>query len=437
MSEPAISVRGLSKWYRLGVISRHTLIEEAQCLWHRLRRRNPQEHMGPLGRNRSGTGPRAAQIDPKTNLFWALRDVNFEVQPGEVLGIVGANGAGKSTLLKILSRITEPAQGEAFINGRVASLLEVGTGFHPELTGRENVYMNGTLLGMKRLEVTRKLNDIVEFAELMEFIDTPVKRYSSGMYVRLAFAVAAHLDPEILFIDEVLAVGDMSFQRKCLGKIEDIAGTGRTVLFVSHNMSAVNRLCSRVLMIDGGRLACDGSAHDVTTAYLESMSAAPGGRDWHPEEAPRSDNFVLLSVRLVGETGARVKTVAVDTETKLQIRYRTLQPGMAFRCLVRFFAGGTTAFTAVEPRESVRPEAGDYVSSVRIPAHLLAEGDVSVHVHIFYSAGWKMHHVRVKDVLQFQVYDPIDGGSARGDYAGNMAGAVMPRLEWSLTKDSS
>jgi len=249
MSEPAISIHNLSKSYKLGTIGRHTLADEMQYLWHKIRGRDPRHHMMKIGH---------AAAEVKTDkggdgLFWALRDVSFDVQPGEVIGIVGRNGAGKSTLLKLLTRITEPSSGEAVINGRVASLLEVGTGFHPELTGRENVFMNGTILGMKRAEIESKFDEIVAFSEIEKFIDTPVKRYSSGMYVRLAFSIAAHLEPEILLVDEVLAVGDAGFQKKCLGKMSDVASEGRTILFVSHNMAAVQNLCTQcVVLKDGG-----------------------------------------------------------------------------------------------------------------------------------------------------------------------------------------
>ncbi len=220
MSNPAIVVENLSKSYRLGVIGRHTLQDELRFWWHRLRGRNPIDYMGKVGE--IGGRNAAAGSSQEKGLFWALKNISFTVEPGEVVGIIGRNGAGKSTLLKILSRITEPTEGGAVIHGRVGSLLEVGTGFHPELTGRENIYMSGTILGMKRIEIDEKFTDIVNFAEMENFIDTPVKRYSSGMYVRLAFAVAAHLEPEILVIDEVLAVGDLAFQKKCLRKMEDV-----------------------------------------------------------------------------------------------------------------------------------------------------------------------------------------------------------------------
>ena len=251
MTSPAISVQNLSKCYNLGTIGRHTLVDEVQYWWHKARGRDPREYFSKVGH--TATEARKVMAERKgSEQFWALKDVSFDVAPGTVVGIIGRNGAGKSTLLKILTRITEPTSGEAFINGRVASLLEVGTGFHPDLTGRENVYMNGTILGMKKREIATKFDEIVAFSELEQFIDTPVKRYSSGMYVRLAFAVAAHLEPEILLIDEVLAVGDMEFQKKCLGKMNEVANTGRTILFVSHNLAAIRTLCPRTLLLVQG-----------------------------------------------------------------------------------------------------------------------------------------------------------------------------------------
>ncbi|MCO6401121.1 MAG: ABC transporter ATP-binding protein [Verrucomicrobia bacterium] len=269
MSEPAISIRNLSKRYRLGTIGRQTLIDETKYWWHKLRGRDPRQAFEKIGY--SATERRRVEAEQAgSHEFWALRDVSFDVQPGEVIGIIGRNGAGKSTLLKVLSRITEPTAGEVELRGRIGSLLEVGTGFHPELTGRENVFMNGTILGMKEREVARKLDEIVAFAEIEKFIDTPVKRYSSGMYVRLAFAVAAHLEPEILIVDEVLAVGDAEFQSKCLGRMADVSKEGRTILFVSHNMAAIQSLCSRAVLLQGGQCAMVGSVQEATEAYLRT-----------------------------------------------------------------------------------------------------------------------------------------------------------------------
>lgn len=267
MTEPAISVKNLSKRYRLGAISRRTLADEITFYYHKIRGRNASEYMGKV----ASTGNTFPAHQNRLQEFWALRNVSFNIEPGEITGIIGGNGAGKSTLLKILSRITEPTEGEAFINGRVGSLLEVGTGFHPELTGRENIYMSGTIQGMKRSEINERFDQIVEFSEISQFLDTPVKRYSSGMFVRLAFSVAAHLNPEILIIDEVLAVGDAAFQKKCLGKMGDVAREGRTILFVSHNMTAVENLCTRALWLDHGQLRLEGNTDTVVEQYLSAI----------------------------------------------------------------------------------------------------------------------------------------------------------------------
>jgi lipopolysaccharide transport system ATP-binding protein len=297
----AISIEQLSKRYRLGAgkaggyrTLRESVMEGLAASWNRLRR------------SRCAPGRDGASSSEE---LWALKDVSLEVQPGEVLGVIGRNGAGKSTLLKVLSRITSPTSGQIDLCGRVGSLLEVGTGFHPELTGRENVYLNGAILGMGRREVARKFDDIVEFAEVERFLDTPVKRYSSGMYTRLAFAVASHLEPEILIVDEVLAVGDAAFQKKCLGKMGQVSRQGRTVLFVSHNMTAVKSLCTRATLLEGGRVTLDGDVDEVVNRYLEAGSdmARTG---IIPEEAPRYqdvlDEACCRSVRLTDRAGQEV-----------------------------------------------------------------------------------------------------------------------------------
>ena len=251
---PIIELQGISKRYRLGRIGSTSIRDSVERTWNRLRRR-------------SGEG-KVARGD-----FWALRDLSFTIQPGETVGVIGQNGAGKSTLLKILSRITEPTRGEAILRGRPASLLEVGTGFHPDLSGRENIFLNGAILGMRTHEIRKKFDEIVAFSEVEQFIDTPVKRYSSGMYVRLAFAVAAHLEPEILLVDEVLAVGDAAFQKKCLGKMGDVARQGRTVLFVSHNMASILALCERVILLKGGTMLANGPTREIVREYLKSTTA--------------------------------------------------------------------------------------------------------------------------------------------------------------------
>jgi lipopolysaccharide transport system ATP-binding protein len=290
--KPAISVRGLSKRYTLGEGAPYRTLRES--LTGAIR--------APFSRLR-----RAARR--KTTDVWALKDVSFDVRPGEVIGVVGRNGAGKSTLLKMLSRIVAPTEGEVVLRGRVGSLLEVGTGFHPELSGRENIYLNGAILGMGRSEIQRKFDEIVEFSEVEKFLDTPVKRYSSGMYMKLAFAVASHLEPEILLVDEVLAVGDAQFQKKCLGKMGEVSRHGRTVLFVSHNMTAVKSLCTRAVLIAGGTVAADGDVNHVVHRYLDGGTGM-GQTGVIPDDAPRHRDApgeaAFRSVRLTDPAGAEV-----------------------------------------------------------------------------------------------------------------------------------
>lgn len=291
MSEIAIRCQSVGKRYRLGQRERYkalrdTLTDVIYAPFRLVR------SVFQKAERRDGNGD---------SILWALKDVSFEVNRGEVVGIIGRNGAGKSTLLKILSRITKPTEGQVEIHGRVGSLLEVGTGFHPELTGRENIYLNGSILGMKKVEINRKFDEIVAFAEVEDFIDTPVKRYSSGMYVRLAFAVAAHLEPEILVVDEVLAVGDAKFQKKCLGKMGDVAKEGRTVLFVSHNMQAVQSLCRSALLIEGGRIVASGNTKSVVARYLSSISEMGSEIAWPEHSAPGNHEIKLMSLRVSTE----------------------------------------------------------------------------------------------------------------------------------------
>ncbi len=313
MSQPVISVEGLGKRYLIG----HQVRQDT------LRDRISQGARGLLQRWRNPVGGSAAQEE-----FWALRDVSFEIKQGEVVGIIGRNGAGKSTLLKVLSRITEPTAGRIRLQGRVASLLEVGTGFHPELSGRENIFLNGAILGMSRAEIRRKFDEIVAFGDIERFLDTPVKRYSSGMYVRLAFAVAAHLEPEILIIDEVLAVGDAQFQEKCLGKMHEVARAGRTVLFVSHSLPAVRSLCSRALLLSGGRLTLQGPVDTVAAAYLQRVGAADGR---YVRSPPPVRDFAFSSVELIDDNGRPSGTV--DNGRPLTFRLGFTCPGLAGQVL--------------------------------------------------------------------------------------------------------
>ena len=363
VAEVVVRVEGLGKRYRLGGPARppghlrEALADLAAAPFRRLRR---------LG-----------VAAPPAEEFWALRDVSFEVRRGEVLGVLGANGAGKSTLLRILSRVTAPTAGRAELHGRVGSLLEVGTGFHPELTGRENVYLNGTILGMRRREIDRRFDEIVAFAEVERFVDTPVKRFSSGMYVRLAFAVAAHLDTEILVVDEVLAVGDAEFQRRCLGKMGDVARGGRTVLFVSHNMAAVQRLCSRALLLRAGQVTAEGEPRAVVGGYLQ------GREHGSFVAARRTGRPQLLAADLVDDSGARA-THALNTEPlTIRLEYALPGPAPGLDLGIGILAGdGTPVFTtsAGDVGLDLPAGPGEYVARVEVPADALLAGDFHVAV---------------------------------------------------------
>ena len=371
--------------------------------------------------------------------IWALRDVSFSVREGEVLGVIGRNGAGKSTLLKILTRITTPTSGRAVIRGRVGSLLEVGTGFSGELTGRENVFLNGSILGMKRREIQRKLDDIVEFSGIEKFIDTPVKRYSSGMYVRLAFSVAAHLEPEILLVDEVLAVGDAEFQQRCLGRMEDFSGTGRTVLFVSHNMQTINQLCNRAIWIDGGTIVDEGEPSEVITHYLHTSQSSGSHMSWPDDESAPGDDLVrLLSVRATDENGETIETIDVRDAVGIEFRYRVLRAGPAVFAKIRVRdRRGDIAFnamdTAAQARDSSTP--GVYTATGWIPGNLLNEGTATVDVAICSLRAPKLfQRAQRYEVVSFGVVDPGDGDSARGRFTGQLSGTVRPLLEWSVER---
>ena len=368
MNDIVIRVEKLGKRYRIGTAanSYRTLRDGIVDTFSRL----------APGRSSLADRPSAA------NLIWALKDISFDVPRGKVLGIVGRNGAGKSTLLKILSRVTEPTTGQAEIRGRVGSLLEVGTGFHPELTGRENIYLNGAILGMKRTEIERKYDEIVEFSEVAQFIDTPVKRYSSGMYLRLAFAVAAHLEPEILVVDEVLAVGDAEFQRKCMGKMSDVAQAGRTVLFVSHNMSAILRLTEETIVLDKGKLVYQAPTPQAVDYYMAAGFTGAGERLWQPEEIPgEAAPFRPLALRLRDRRGQVADTLRSTEPFSLELDYELAQPITGLRVGVYLLTmRGEYVFTSFDtddPQQfeqyGTRP-AGRYRSRCTVPADLLNEG---------------------------------------------------------------
>lgn len=362
--------------------------------------------------------------------IWALRDVSLEIARGEVVGVIGGNGAGKSTFLKVLSRITEPTTGYGEIHGRVGSLLEVGTGFHPELTGRENVYLNGAILGMRRSEVARKFDQIVAFAEVERFLDTPVKHYSSGMYLRLAFAVAAHLEPEILLVDEVLAVGDVAFQRKCLGKMSDVAKEGRTVLFVSHNMPAVQSLCTRAIWFRNGMVVDDGWPVKLVSKYLQTSCASLAEQVWdNAETAPGNDKVRMRRVAVRREEGALNEPITVRTPFQIEIEYWNLQPSAHLNLsLFLYNEEGIVVFNAgpVDPTWQGGPfPAALFRDTCHVPGDLLNDGFHRVELLVvedLTTAIW-----RQSDVLVFHVQDSAD---LRGAWYGKWAGAVRPALEW-------
>jgi lipopolysaccharide transport system ATP-binding protein len=374
--------------------------------------------------------------------FWALHDINIVIKPGEAVGIIGRNGAGKSTLLKLLSRITEPTSGSIRIRGRVASLLEVGTGFHQELTGRENIFLNGAILGMARVEIKRKFDEIVAFSGVEKFIDTPVKRYSSGMYVRLAFAVAAHLEPEILVVDEVLAVGDAEFQKKCLEKLDDVGHSGRTVLFVSHNMQAITRLCSRCILLNEGRVKLDGASTEVANAYLRSGLTTTAVREWPDITKAPGDNVTrFCAVRVRSERGEAVDIIDIRESVGIELEYEVLEPGYIF--LPHFSVRneeGMHLFVGVDVdpawRGRRRPP-GRYISTGWIPGNLFAEGLMSVQA-VLMSLNPEVGHVFVDDAVAFRVLDDLTArDTARGDYAKAMPGLVRPLLHWTTQQLTS
>lgn len=363
--------------------------------------------------------------------FWALNGVNFEINRGDRVGIVGRNGAGKSTLLKILSRIVEPTTGSVGITGRVASLLEVGTGFHPELTGRENIYLNGAILGMSRSEIKSRFDEIVDFAEVEKFLDTPVKRYSSGMYVRLAFSVAAHLEPEILIVDEVLSVGDVEFQKKCLGKMQSVSkGEGRTVLFVSHNLSAVVSLCDKGIYLHKGQVRSIGPSEQIVNSYLSGGGAESGTfRTW--ETDPPGDSVAkLYSAQLIDEAGQNVQSVMCGQQFGVEFEYEVLKAGYKPVPNIHIFTNhGEIVFVSAADNSEIIKKTGRFKTRVWIPAYLLNERQFVAGVGLTTYAPL-IHHFFERDALQFSVIE--DMNLRRNDNAQWYQGLVHPELDWAI-----
>jgi lipopolysaccharide transport system ATP-binding protein len=468
----AISIQNISKRYRLGEISRGQLLADIHRWWTRQRARDsaPSDQMT------------ASEPEEKGD-FWALKDISFDIRQGETIGLIGANGAGKSTLLKIISRITAPTTGLIRIKGRIGSLLEVGTGFHPQLTGRDNVYLNGAILGMNRNEVKRKFDDIVGFAGLEQFIDTPVKRYSSGMYVRLAFSVAAFLEPEILIVDEVLSVGDQQFQNRCMQRIEEIVQDGRTLLFVSHGAGLIQKVCRRAVFLRRGEMIFDGDVNDAADAYSESakeemedkdqqtsseeapatnsssdnepsrskVTGAPPLRDGELSKQPQSfkewtdlrtapgDDVVrLLAARVVDSEGCPAEKLLTTQSGSIEIEFIVLQGGKYLQPVVVFIDGlGNKLFWSTDTNPKLRREGmekGRYKSSMLIPADFLAPGTITVHVRVIQIAGGLTKHAVANSVLSFKVIDDFSEDSIRCGHKGIIPGFFRPRMRWVTTR---
>jgi len=440
MNDTVIQVGNVSKRYRLGVIGTGTLSHDLNRWWAKVRGRpDPTLKVG-----QAAAGSRQLPVDglPSTgatasDYMWALKDLSFEVRRGEVLGIIGRNGAGKSTLLKILSRVTAPTSGEVRVRGRIASLLEVGTGFHPELTGRENILLNGAILGMKKVETARKFDEIVAFSGVEKYIDTPVKRYSSGMYVRLAFAVAAHLEPEILLVDEVLAVGDTAFQKKCLGKMGAMGQEGRTVLVVSHNMPSIVNLCPRAILLNDGRVVADGQAAEVVQQYLATAVSAGGEVVWpDPAQAPGNEIVRLHAVRILQDgIDGPTADVSISKEVLVQITYCNLQDGAVLYPAIWLRDKMGTDVLSSSNAKSVsltedpwygRPHPiGLFQSVCRIPGNFLNEGLYSITAIV--GKGASETQILEDYVLSFDVHDT---GEMRKEYYGSWLGVVRPKLAW-------
>jgi lipopolysaccharide transport system ATP-binding protein len=359
--------------------------------------------------------------------FHALRNVSFELKKGEVLGIIGKNGAGKSTLLKILSQITKPSSGRIEINGRVASLLEVGTGFHPELTGRENIYLNGTILGMSRKEVKEKFDEIVAFSGVEKFIDTPVKHYSSGMYVRLAFAVAAHLEPEILIIDEVLAVGDAEFQKKCLGKMKEVAGHGRTVIFVSHNMEAVKSLCDRAIFLEHGDLVKEGHPVEIIEYYLQKQSGSLHHQEFTYEEAPGNEFVRLRSVKLIPKRADGKNIITVKSPLEIKMEYWNEKDGVATNLSLHLYAAtGECVFNIITQLPVPVLNKGLHTASCLIPAELLNTGVFFLSVMVVKDTSIPLFNF--EDILRFEIEEERENTNWHGKFPG----FVRPNIDFRL-----
>jgi lipopolysaccharide transport system ATP-binding protein len=396
-----IKVQNLSKAYQLGDFGTGTISRDLERFWARIRgKEDPFSKIGEINDRTTKS---------QSNVIWSLKDINFEINQGDSVGIIGRNGAGKSTLLKVLSRVTSPTAGSIKVKGRIASLLEVGTGFHPELTGRENIFLNGAILGMRKAEIKRKFDEIVDFAGVERYIDTPVKRYSSGMYVRLAFAVAAHLESEILIVDEVLAVGDAEFQKKCLGKMENASkGEGRTVLFVSHNMGSVKALCNKAILLSNGQIAFNG---DIETTIKTYMANSANIISEIASIGPLKDIILLNSITV--NNSVTDIFIIPETEIEVCVKYSCKQYLSSFRMSFSFLKDETTVLTVNDLQECQPIMPGVYESNIRIPKYLLRPGvyTISVGGHNTNASSYTIGTVEwffLRDISSFEVLEKWD-----------------------------
>ena len=447
MTDISITCSGLSKQYRLGEREsyktlRGVIADSAAAPFRRVfkssrpQKQNSNGSSAELSTQYPVLNPTRNSKPETRNSFWALDEVSFDVKRGEAVGIVGRNGAGKSTLLKVLSRITKPTKGTAKINGRLGSLLEVGTGFHPELSGRENIFLNGAILGIRKSEIARKFDEIVSFAEIERFVDTPVKRFSSGMYVRLAFAVAAHLETEVLLVDEVLAVGDMLFQRKCLGRMDQASRDGRTVLFVSHDTNAIKSICSRTLLLDEGRIIADGDSEDVLDTYYSRAATGRNTRVWSdPQSAPGGDKIRLHSITILSDRAPETM-VDIDRELVIQIEFWNFAEGIRnlFTEVYLERDGNIVLTSPSTPAASTSPDlwfeqprpAGLFRSTCTVPANFLNEGIYSISVFVATCVPVVIE-AECRQALTLQVNDT---GVMRDIGGGRWHGLLRPRLAW-------
>lgn len=419
MSKVVIKAENISKQYRLGLVGTGTIKDDMKRWWYKMRgAEDPFLKIGEAN-DRTSKG--------ESDYVWSLQDINFEINQGDSVGIIGRNGAGKSTLLKILSQVTQPTTGKIYTKGRIASLLEVGTGFHPELTGRENIFLNGAILGMRKHEIARKLDEIIAFSGVERYIDTPVKRYSSGMYVRLAFAVAAHLESEILIVDEVLAVGDAEFQKKCLGKMNDVSkGEGRTVLFVSHNMAAIRSLCNRGVFLENGIIKFDGITEEALDLYNSQNNFIETDVKWDIQNAPGSNDAKIRSIRVYSESGLNY----IEEDIFVEVVYENFKDNQTLNVSLSVFDDKDNYLIASPNLDRRKFEKGIYKSVCKLNKNTLNTGKYFFTI-LLIGDNFEV----IADLDKVVSIELIEEGTQRGDFYGHWSGLVRPYFEWTNFKN--